>query len=113
MNTDVRPWGFMHLLSFNKKSTIKLITVKPHRRNSLQYHLHRSEYWFFLDNPAKVTVGNKTYQVKKGDFVKVPIKVKHRVCGLSKPASFIEISYGKFDENDIIRLEDDYGRAKK
>lgn len=108
---DVRPWGFMNLLSINKKCTVKLITVKPHHRNSLQYHKQRAETWYFIDNPARITLGNKTFKVKKGDVIKVPKKAKHRVQALDRPASFIEISLGKFNEKDIVRLEDDYGRA--
>jgi len=107
---EKRPWGKFEQFTLNEKTSLKILTINPKKRNSLQTHENRDELWHFLDNPAKVTVGNKTWKVKKGEKVFVPRKVKHRILGLSKPARFIEISFGKFNEKDIKRLEDDFGR---
>jgi len=105
-----KPWGMFEQFTLNEKTTVKIITVKPKKRLSLQTHKNRSEFWRFLDNPAKVTKGNKTFRVKKGTEIFIPKKTKHRVEGLSKPARFLEISFGTFNEEDIKRLEDDFSR---
>jgi len=108
--TSKRPWGKFEQFTLNEKSTVKIITVLPKKRLSLQTHKKRSEFWYFLDNPAKVTQGNKTFNVKKGDSILIQKGMKHRVEGLSKPSRFLEIASGNFNEKDIKRLEDDFGR---
>lgn len=107
---EVRPWGQFERFTLNEISTVKIITVKPKQKLSVQYHNKRREFWRFLDNRAKVTLGKKIFRVKKGDEVVVPKKTVHSVEALSKPVSFLEIAFGKFDEKDIVRLEDKYGR---
>lgn len=108
---EERPWGKFERFTLNEPSTVKIITVKPKQRLSLQYHNKREELWHFLDNSAKVTIGKKTLKVKKGDEIFIPKKTNHTVEALDKEVRFLEISFGKFDENDIIRLEDKYGRV--
>ena len=107
---DKRPWGQFEQFTLNEKTTVKIITVKPKKRLSLQTHKNREEFWYFLDNPAKVTIGNKSYKVKAGDSVKIKKEQAHRVEGLKKTARFLEIAFGNFNETDIERLEDDFGR---
>lgn len=107
-----KPWGGFKRFTLNEPTTVKIIAVLPKQRFSLQYHHDRSEFWRFLDNPAKVTIGKKTFTVKKGDEFIVHRGQPHRVQALAKPVSFLEVSFGHFDENDITRIEDDYGRAK-
>jgi len=108
---DKRPWGKFERFTLNEKTTVKILTVLPRKRFSLQTHKNRKEFWHFLDNPAKVTIGNKTIRVKKGDKIIIPKNTKHRVESLSKKATFLEIAFGKFNESDIKRLKDDFGRA--
>ena len=110
--TENRPWGKFEQFTHNEISTVKIITVEAGQKLSLQYHKNREEFWRFLDNPAKVTVGDKIIEVKKDSEVIIPKETKHRVEALSKPVRFLEIAFGNFDENDNIRLEDDYGRVK-
>lgn len=107
---DKRPWGGFEIFSLNKKSTVKILTIKPKQRFSLQYHKYRDELWVFLDNSARVTLGKKIFNAKKGDEIHVNRKQAHRIQAFSKPVSILEISFGKFYEDDIVRLEDDYGR---
>lgn len=109
---EKRPWGKFERFTLNEISTVKIITVKPRQKLSVQYHHKREEFWRFLDNPARVTLGKKTFKVKIGDEVVIPKKAIHTVEALSKPVRFLEIAFGKFDENDIVRLEDRYGRVK-
>ncbi|MEM3074877.1 MAG: phosphomannose isomerase type II C-terminal cupin domain [Candidatus Pacearchaeota archaeon] len=105
-----RPWGKFERFTLNEKSTVKIITLNPKKRLSLQLHKKRLEFWYFLDNPAKLTIGKKIFRAKMGDFVVVRKGFKHRVESFSKPVRFLEISFGKFDEEDIVRFEDDFGR---
>ena len=65
-----------------------------------------------LDNPAKITLGNKTFKAKKGDEFIIERGMNHRIEGLDKDVHVLEISFGRFDEKDIIRIEDDFGRVK-
>jgi len=108
---DKKPWGFEKIFTKNKKTSVKILNIKPGKRNSLQMHKNRSEFWYIMDNPIKAVIGNKIYLLKKGDSITINKKYKHRIMGLEKPAQILEISFGKFDEKDIKRFEDDFGRA--
>jgi len=109
---DKRPWGFEEWLTKNEKTTVKILNIKPKKRNSLQTHKNRKEYLYFLDNPAKIILNNKTIKMKKGNSIIINKGDKHRIIGLTKPARILEISFGDFKETDILRIEDDYGRVK-
>src|SRR3989344_7334373 len=98
---EKRPWGGFERFTLNEKSTVKILTIKPKQKFSLQLHNNRKEFWKFLDNPAKVTIGKKTFRVKKGDEVIVQKKTPHRIEALSKAVKILEISFGNFDERDI------------
>jgi mannose-1-phosphate guanylyltransferase/mannose-6-phosphate isomerase len=110
VKVDKRPWGKFEQFTLNEKSTVKILTVNPKKKNSLQTHRYREEFWYALDNSFKAVVGNKTISMKKGDTVVIRKGVKHRMIGLGKPARILEIAFGKFNEKDIKRLEDDFGR---
>lgn len=107
---ETRPWGGFERFTFNEESTVKILLIKPRQKFSLQYHKNREEFWLFLDNPAKVTLGKKTFKVKKGEEIFIPKKAPHRIAALSKPVHVLEIAFGKFEEDDIVRIEDIYGR---
>jgi mannose-6-phosphate isomerase len=104
-----KPWGNFKEFAKNKKCTVKILEVKPKQEFSLQSHKKREENWYFLDSGTAI-VGNRKFKVKEGDVVKVPRKMKHRVIAGKKKVRVLEVSYGDFDENDIVRLEDKYGR---
>lgn len=109
---EERPWGKFEQFTLNEISTVKILTIKAGKRFSLQYHKNRKEFWRFLDNPAKVTLGKKTFIAKKGDEFIIDKKTNHRIESLGKDVHVLEISFGKFDEKDIIRVDDDFGRVK-
>ncbi|MFH1224332.1 MAG: phosphomannose isomerase type II C-terminal cupin domain [Candidatus Diapherotrites archaeon] len=111
--TEKRPWGKFTRFVHGKKCTVKIIEVKPRQALSLQYHKHRSELWFALDSGLKVQLGKKSKPKKfaVGSVVHVGKKVPHRLVGGSKLARVLEISTGDVRENDIVRIEDRYGRA--
>ena len=109
--SEKRPWGGFEQFTINELSTVKILTVKAGKRFSLQFHNDRKEFWKFLDNPAMITLGKKTFKVKKGDEFLIPKETNHRIEAYSKPVRVLEISFDKFDEKDIVRLEDKYGRT--
>jgi len=105
-----RPWGYFKQFILNKKSTVKIISIKPHEELSLQKHKRRREMWYFLTS-GKVQIGERRFNVKKGEIVNIPKNTPHRIFADENNVEFLEISFGEFDEKDEIRLEDKYGRT--
>ncbi len=89
---------------------VKIITVKAGEASSLQYHDHRDEYWTIVSGEGVAEVGDVRIQLAKGATCFVPRKTHHRVTGGSAELVFVELAFGDFDEADIVRLEDRYGR---
>ncbi len=111
MFVSERPWGDFEQFVVNEPVTVKIITVNPGQRLSLQTHEQRAEFWQAIDNPLEVTVGEETRTVTKGEKVWVPQGAVHRMANAGdQPARILEIGFGHFDEEDIVRLEDDYSR---
>lgn len=108
---DERPWGGFERFTHNQATTVKIITVKPGARLSLQYHHHRDELWVVLDEAMEVELNGERMVLKQGEQVFIPRTVHHRAIGLDKPCRWLEIAFGDFNEEDIIRVEDDYQRA--
>ena len=106
-----REWGWFEQFTLNEVSTVKILTVDPGKRNSLQKHKWREEFWKVLEGHVHIWIGNKKIEAKRGDEFMIKKGQLHRLEGLSKEAKVLEISFGKFDENDIERIEDDFGRA--
>lgn len=105
-----KPWGeFINL--WQKGINIKIISLEPRKRLSLQSHRFRDEVWFLLSGNLDCQLGEKKFRMKKGVPYLIPRNVKHRLSAPEKAGKILEISFGKFDEKDIIRYEDDYGRA--
>lgn len=106
-----RPWGQFEQFTQNERVTVKIITVEPGHRLSLQKHGHRGEMWQVLDVPIEVTVGDRTWAAAVGEVVWVPEGVLHRMSNTgTERGRLLEIAHGDFDEQDITRLEDDYAR---
>ena len=110
--TDHRPWGCYTVLSDEKDHKVKLISVRPSQRLSLQRHQLRTEHWFFVRGKALVTLNEKMLELTAGQAIDIPRGAWHRVHNHgSREAAFIEIQTGDyFGEDDIERREDDYGR---
>jgi mannose-6-phosphate isomerase-like protein (cupin superfamily) len=109
--TETRPWGDFQQLSCNEPTTVKVITVLPGHRLSLQSHRLRGELWRVLDVPMDITVGERTWSAQPGELVWVPTGAVHRMGNSGQvPARILEVGFGRFDENDIERIEDDYTR---
>jgi mannose-1-phosphate guanylyltransferase len=107
-----RPWGKYDLIDFGDHYQVKKITVKPGAALSLQKHQHRAEHWIVVIGTAKVTKGKETILLAENESVDIPIGMIH---SLENPGrvdlELIEIQTGSYlGEDDIIRLEDQYGR---
>ena len=107
--TIEKPWGKFEQYSHNEKSTVKIISVKKGEILSLQSHKKRNELWVAIEEGLTAIINGKELLLKKGQTVLIPKKTKHRIKA-SKDARFLEISFGEFDEEDIIRYEDNYDR---
>jgi mannose-6-phosphate isomerase len=105
-----RPWGRFEKFHENQLSTVKLIYINANSRLSLQYHRDRWEFWKVIKGTAQVELDGKITEVKEEENIVIPKGVKHRVKALDNNCVILEISYGRFDENDIVRIEDDYQR---
>ncbi|MHB8710072.1 MAG: phosphomannose isomerase type II C-terminal cupin domain [Minisyncoccota bacterium] len=106
-----RPWGNFERFTLNEKTTVKIITVNAGQAFSLQTHTHRNEYWYVLTGHGEITVGDKMQEAHAGDSFFIKAGVLHRAECKDEHLIFLEIAFGDFDENDIKRLEDRYGRA--
>jgi mannose-6-phosphate isomerase-like protein (cupin superfamily) len=108
---DERPWGRFEQFTLNEPTTVKIITVEPGHRLSLQTHQHRDELWTVLDVPLAVEIDGKAWDAQPGEKVWIPRGTTHRVASAGDTAGrFLEIAFGHFDEGDIERLSDDYAR---
>lgn len=112
-NAIVRPWGwYVTTLQLPGYKT-KVFMVKPGHRLSLQIHEHRKEMWSIVRGIGICTIGNNLLQVREDSLISVPVGVKHRIENISPDTELIvsEVQIGDYvEEDDIIRLEDDYNR---
>jgi mannose-1-phosphate guanylyltransferase/mannose-1-phosphate guanylyltransferase/mannose-6-phosphate isomerase len=108
---ETRPWGNFEQFTKNESSTVKIITVNPGGELSLQYHAKRSEFWKVLSGQPTITIDDAVVTAHAGDEFFAPAGAKHRIQAGDTPAAILEVAFGDFDENDITRLEDKYGRA--
>ncbi len=109
--TTKRPWGSFTRYTNNEVSTVKILNVTKGEEFSLQYHNKREEFWRVLKGQPVITLGEEEIQAKEGDEFNIAVGVKHRVSALENDVEILEISTGEFDENDIVRIEDKYGRV--
>ena len=108
---EERPWGKFVKFTENEPSTVKIITVNPGEAFSLQYHRHRDELWIALSGEGSIEIGGQKFEVLPGKHYLVKKNTEHRVTGGKTPVIFLEVSMGEFDEGDIVRIEDRYGRT--
>lgn len=109
---ETRPWGFYEVLSDKPDHKVKRITVFPGKRLSLQSHKLRSEHWVAVTGKGVVSLEGKNYELCPGESIDIPKNAAHRMSNPNEePMSFIEVQMGEyFGEDDIIRMEDDFGR---
>lgn len=112
---DRRPWGAFTVLDEGINYKVKRIEVLSGMRLSYQKHARRAEHWFVVQGEAKVTLDGIDHIVRVGEDVDIEIGMAHRVENEgSETLIFIEVQRGDYlGEDDIVRLEDDYGRVEK
>lgn len=111
--TEVRrPWGTYKILMKKTNYQIKHITVSPRQKLSLQYHNQRSEHWILTHGFAIIQIGEKVFEAGPGQYFFIPLGYKHRLTNSGQDdLELIEVQVGDYlGEDDIVRLEDVYGR---
>lgn len=114
-NAVIRPWGWYVTTLQMPGYKTKVFSVKPGCRLSLQVHNRRKEMWSIVKGEGLCTVGNNIIQVSENSLISVPCGAKHRIENLSQVDLIVsEVQIGDYvEEDDIVRLEDDYGRSVK
>jgi mannose-1-phosphate guanylyltransferase len=111
--TSYRPWGGYTSVLNGERFQVKRLFVTPGKRLSLQKHHHRSEHWIVVRGTAEVTIGDKTIPLRENESVYIPQGELHRLANPGKILlELIEVQTGSYlGEDDIIRIEDEFGRG--
>jgi mannose-1-phosphate guanylyltransferase/mannose-6-phosphate isomerase len=109
-----RPWGTYDSVDNGERFQVKRIVVKPGATLSLQMHHHRAEHWVVVSGTAEVTNGDKIILLSENQSTYIPLGQVHRLRNPGKvPLEIIEVQSGSYlGEDDIVRLEDTYGRVQ-
>lgn len=113
-NAVIRPWGWYVTTLQMPGYKTKVFSVKPGCRLSLQIHNRRKEMWSIVKGEGLCTVGNNIIQISENSLISVPCGAKHRIENLAQTDLVVsEVQIGDYvEEDDIVRLEDDYGRSR-
>jgi mannose-6-phosphate isomerase-like protein (cupin superfamily) len=108
-----RPWGWFETVSEDAVSKIKRLRVHPGQQISLQKHLQRAEHWVVVRGLAQVTLGQTVQTLGVGAHVEISLGQVHRLGNTTdEPLDVVEVQWGNYlGEDDIVRLEDTYGRV--
>jgi len=106
-----KPWGCFDKYTHNQQTTVKILTVSPNKKLSLQRHQKRSELWVPITGDAIIEINGEKWEGKLGEKYFIPVFATHRLSTANTEIKVLEISFGEFDESDIERLEDDFGRS--
>jgi mannose-6-phosphate isomerase-like protein (cupin superfamily) len=107
-----RPWGWYQTMDLGDRFRVKRIVVTPGKKLSLQKHHHRAEHWVVVRGTAEVTRDGEVLTVRENESVYLPFGCVHRLANPGKiPVELIEVQTGAYlEEDDIVRIEDDFGR---
>jgi mannose-6-phosphate isomerase-like protein (cupin superfamily) len=111
-----RPWGYYDVLDDGPADhKVKRLVVHPGKRLSLQKHAKRAEHWFIVSGTALVTLDDTISELGPGQAIDIPLGGVHRVANEgTADVVLIEVQHGTyFGEDDIVRLEDDFGRVEQ
>jgi len=108
----LRPWGWYETISEVPGNKIKRIGVYPGQQLSLQKHHQRAEHWVVTTGTARVTLDDRQFDLRPGEYCDIAIGQVHRLTNLTDaPVEIVEVQFGSYlGEDDIVRLQDDYGR---
>ena len=114
MEKEERPWGHYIVTDQGNRYKVKSIEVKPGEKLSLQKHFHRAEHWVVVEGTALVQVGDEEKLLSENESTYIPVGSVHRLSNPGRiPLRIIEVQSGSYiAEDDIVRLEDIYGRLK-
>jgi mannose-6-phosphate isomerase len=112
--SETRPWGSWHVLDEGDGFKVKRIVVEPGKRLSYQTHAHRGEHWVVVSGKATCVIDGDTVAAGPGDCLDIAIGQAHRICNQDdETLVIIEVQRGEYTgEDDIVRLEDDFGRSE-
>jgi mannose-1-phosphate guanylyltransferase/mannose-6-phosphate isomerase len=107
-----RPWGSYDSIDSGQRFQVKRLVVRPGGVLSLQMHHHRAEHWVVVSGTASITRGEETFLLEENQSTYIPIGIRHRIENPGRiPLHIIEVQSGGYlGEDDIVRLEDRYGR---
>jgi len=108
-----KPWGSFDQYALNETCTVKILTCNPGQKLSLQRHRHRNELWVAIDSGVVIELDGKILTPDCNSETWLPAGSLHRLSCAAQtknPVRVMEVSFGAFDENDIERIEDVYGR---
>lgn len=108
--TVEKPWGNYLEFIRNTPATVKILTINPGESLSLQKHAERDEFWFVISGIGSVTVGENELPATAGNEFHIKRGMQHRISATTETLRILEIALGNADENEIVRLEDKYGR---
>ena len=108
-----RPWGSYEGVDRGERFQVKQLIVKPGGASSMQIHHHRSEHWVVVKGTAEVTLGDTKRLLSEDESIYIPLGVPHRIYNPGRiPMHFIEVQSGSYlEEDDIVRIDDNYGRG--
>jgi mannose-1-phosphate guanylyltransferase len=108
-----RPWGSYDSIDVGGRYQVKRIAVKPGAKLSVQMHHHRAEHWVVVSGTARVTNGEKSFLVTENQSTYIPVGQVHALENPGTiPLELIDVQSGSYlGEDDIVRLEDRYGRC--
>ena len=109
-----RPWGFYETIDLGGRHQVKRIQVKPGAKLSVQMHHHRAEHWVMVSGTARVQRDEEEMILTENQYIYIPLGAVHAIENIGKfPLDFVEVQCGSYlGEDDIVRFEDRYGRAK-
>lgn len=108
-----RPWGWYESISGGPGNKVKRIHVHPGQKLSLQKHAQRAEHWVVVRGRARVTLDGSEFDLAPGQHCDIAVGQLHRLANQTdQPLEIVEVQLGAYlGEDDIVRLQDDYGRA--
>ena len=109
---DTRLWGAQTQITLNEATSVAFLTVNPGQALSEQNHKLRSELWIVLSGEMDVELNGEVTRLSGfGAQVFIPVGMHHRAYGLDAPCTYLEVAYGFYDPDDIVRYKDMYNRA--
>ncbi len=111
ISTTEKPWGRFIQYVLNQPVTVKILEIHAGEEVSYQYHDQRSELWIPLDQGACIRLEDETLYPEPMEPIFIPQGAKHQLIGKAQNYRILEISFGHFNEEDIVRIKDKYGRV--